>query len=144
MSFSTDDSVDYPASIKKANELMSHTHYHLYNLPTIGLHFFTVYGPIGSSDIVLFKLTKKMTDGKSIDIYNNGKIKPDFSCINYFAEAIVPLPRLDINRIVEAISQVINFTPFSVYNMDNSLRDRLTDFEKASEVEAEKIYKTML
>ncbi|MVW46086.1 SDR family NAD(P)-dependent oxidoreductase, partial [Enterobacteriaceae bacterium TzEc013] len=77
MPFSTDDSVDHPVSLyaatKKANELMSHTYSHLYNLPTTGLRFFTVYGPWGRPDMALFKFTKAMIEGNSIDVYNYGK-----------------------------------------------------------------------
>jgi UDP-glucuronate 4-epimerase len=76
MPFSTDDSVDHPVSLyaatKKANELMSHTYSHLYNLPTTGLRFFTVYGPWGRPDMALFKFTKAIIEGKSIDVYNYG------------------------------------------------------------------------
>ncbi|MCV5467283.1 NAD-dependent epimerase/dehydratase family protein, partial [Escherichia coli] len=77
MPFSTDDSVDHPVSLyaatKKANELMAHTYSHLYGLPTTGLRFFTVYGPWGRPDMALFKFTKAMLEGKSIDVYNFGK-----------------------------------------------------------------------
>jgi UDP-glucuronate 4-epimerase len=92
MPFSTDDSVDHPVSLyaatKKANELMSHTYSHLYNLPTTGLRFFTVYGPWGRPDMALFKFTKAMIEGKSIDVYNYGKMKRDFTYIDDIAEAI--------------------------------------------------------
>ncbi|MEA4768636.1 SDR family NAD(P)-dependent oxidoreductase, partial [Klebsiella pneumoniae] len=79
MPFSTDDSVDHPVSLyaatKKANELMAHTYSHLYSIPTTGLRFFTVYGPWGRPDMALFKFTKAMLEGKSIDVYNYGKMK---------------------------------------------------------------------
>jgi UDP-glucuronate 4-epimerase len=92
MPFSTDDSVDHPVSLyaatKKANELMSHTYSHLYNLPTTGLRFFTVYGPWGRPDMALFKFTKAMIEGKSIDVYNYGKMKRDFTYIDDIAEAL--------------------------------------------------------
>ncbi|RLL18377.1 SDR family NAD(P)-dependent oxidoreductase, partial [Klebsiella pneumoniae] len=78
MPFSTDDSVDHPVSLyaatKKANELMAHTYSHLYSIPTTGLRFFTVYGPWGRPDMALFKFTKAMLEGKSIDVYNYGKM----------------------------------------------------------------------
>ncbi|MDZ6255978.1 SDR family NAD(P)-dependent oxidoreductase, partial [Klebsiella pneumoniae] len=85
MPFSTDDSVDHPVSLyaatKKANELMAHTYSHLYSIPTTGLRFFTVYGPWGRPDMALFKFTKAMLEGKSIDVYNYGKMKRDFTYI---------------------------------------------------------------
>ncbi|MCV6003932.1 NAD-dependent epimerase/dehydratase family protein, partial [Escherichia coli] len=91
MPFSTDDSVDHPVSLyaatKKANELMAHTYSHLYGLPTTGLRFFTVYGPWGRPDMALFKFTKAMLEGKSIDVYNFGKMKRDFTYIDDIAEA---------------------------------------------------------
>ena len=74
--FSTEDSVDHPVSLyaatKKANELMSHTYSHLYGLPTTGLRFFTVYGPWGRPDMALFKFTRAIIEGNSIDVYNHG------------------------------------------------------------------------
>lgn len=95
MPFSTDDSVNHPVSLyaatKKANELMAHTYSHLYGLPTTGLRFFTVYGPWGRPDMALFKFTKAMLEGKSIDVYNFGKMKRDFTYIDDIAEAIIRL-----------------------------------------------------
>ncbi|WP_218793843.1 NAD-dependent epimerase/dehydratase family protein, partial [Klebsiella pneumoniae] len=67
------------AATKKANELMAHTYSHLYSIPTTGLRFFTVYGPWGRPDMALFKFTKAMLEGKSIDVYNYGKMKRDFT-----------------------------------------------------------------
>lgn len=93
MPFSTDDSVDHPVSLyaatKKANELMAHTYAHLYGIPTTGLRFFTVYGPWGRPDMALFKFTKAMLEGQSIDVYNYGKMKRDFTYIDDIVEAIV-------------------------------------------------------
>ena len=93
MPFSTEDSVDHPVSLyaatKKANELMAHTYSHLYGIPTTGLRFFTVYGPWGRPDMALFKFTKAMLEGKSIDIYNYGKMKRDFTYIDDIVEAVV-------------------------------------------------------
>ncbi|NMC24420.1 MAG: SDR family NAD(P)-dependent oxidoreductase, partial [Serratia sp.] len=93
--FSTDDSVDHPVSLyaatKKANELMAHTYSHLYSLPTTGLRFFTVYGPCGRPDMALFKFTKAIIAGQSIDVYNRGEMRRDFTYIDDIAEAIVRL-----------------------------------------------------
>ncbi|HBE4894992.1 TPA: SDR family NAD(P)-dependent oxidoreductase, partial [Escherichia coli] len=110
MPFSTDDSVDHPVSLyaatKKANELMAHTYAHLYGIPTTGLRFFTVYGPWGRPDMALFKFTKAMLEGQSIDVYNYGKMKRDFTYIDDIVEAIVRIqdviPQPDPNWTVEA------------------------------------------
>lgn len=123
MPFSTDDSVDHPVSLyaatKKANELMSYTYSHLYNLPTTGLRFFTVYGPWGRPDMALFKFTKAMIEGKSIDVYNYGKMKRDFTYIDDIAEAILRLqdviPQADENWTVETGSPATSSAPYRVY-----------------------------
>ncbi|MGO2436564.1 MAG: SDR family NAD(P)-dependent oxidoreductase, partial [Serratia proteamaculans] len=84
--FATEDSVDHPISLyaatKKANELMSHSYSHLYGLPTTGLRFFTVYGPWGRPDMALFKFTKAILAGESIDVYNHGEMHRDFTYID--------------------------------------------------------------
>lgn len=150
MPFSTDDSVDHPVSLyaatKKANELMSHTYSHLYDLPTTGLRFFTVYGPWGRPDMALFKFTKAMIEGKSIDVYNFGKMKRDFTYIEDIAEAIIRLqdviPQADANWTVEAGSPASSSAPYRVYNIGNSspveLMDYITALEEAVGVEAVK------
>ena len=80
--FSTDDRVDYPISLyaatKKSNELMAHTYSHLYNIPTTGLRFFTVYGPYGRPDMAYYKFTKAILNGDPIDVYNNGDHEAGF------------------------------------------------------------------
>ncbi|WP_312669888.1 NAD-dependent epimerase [Pseudescherichia sp.] len=150
MPFSTDDSVDHPVSLyaatKKANELMSHTYSHLYNLPTTGLRFFTVYGPWGRPDMALFKFTKAMLEGKSIDVYNYGKMKRDFTYIDDIAEAIIRLqdvvPQADTSWTVESGSPATSSAPYRVYNIGNSspveLMDYITALEEALGIEAEK------
>ena len=150
MPFSTDDSVDHPVSLyaatKKANELMSHTYSHLYNLPTTGLRFFTVYGPWGRPDMALFKFTKAMIEGKSIDVYNYGKMKRDFTYIDDIAEAIIRLqdiiPQSDPNWTVENGSPATSSAPYRVYNIGNSspveLMDYITALEDALGKQAEK------
>ena len=91
--FSTDDRVDYPISLyaatKKSNELMAHTYSHLYNIPTTGLRFFTVYGPYGRPDMAYFKFTKAILNGDPIDVYNNGVMKRDFTYIDDIIEGVV-------------------------------------------------------
>ncbi|WES66714.1 NAD-dependent epimerase [Superficieibacter sp. HKU1] len=150
MPFSTEDSVDHPVSLyaatKKANELMSHTYSHLYGLPTTELRFFTVYGPWGRPDMALFKFTKAMIAGRSIDVYNYGKMKRDFTYIDDIAEAIVRLqdviPQEDAEWTVENGSPATSSAPYRVYNIGNSspveLMDYITALEEALGIEAEK------
>ncbi|HBT3065717.1 TPA: NAD-dependent epimerase [Klebsiella aerogenes] len=150
MPFSTDDSVDHPVSLyaatKKANELMAHTYAHLYDIPTTGLRFFTVYGPWGRPDMALFKFTKAILEGKSIDVYNYGKMKRDFTYIDDIAEAVVRvqnvIPQADPNWTVETGSPATSSAPFRVYNIGNSspveLMDYITALEEAMGMEAKK------
>lgn len=150
MPFSTDDSVDHPVSLyaatKKANELMAHTYAHLYGIPTTGLRFFTVYGPWGRPDMALFKFTKAMLEGQSIDVYNYGKMKRDFTYIDDIVEAIVRIqdviPQPDPNWTVEAGSPATSSAPYRVYNIGNSspveLMDYITALEEAMGMEAKK------
>src|SRR6185436_11791402 len=95
MPFSVHHNVDHPISLyaasKKSNELMAHTYSALYNLPTTGLRFFTVYGPYGRPDMALFLFTKAILEGKPIDVYNHGKMKRDFTYIDDIVEGIVRL-----------------------------------------------------
>lgn len=90
--FSTSDNIDHPLSLyaatKKSNELMAHTYSHLYNLPTTGLRFFTVYGPWGRPDMALFKFTKAIVNDEAIDVYNHGKMMRDFTYVDDIVEAI--------------------------------------------------------
>jgi len=125
---------------------MSHTYSHLYGLPTTGLRFFTVYGPWGRPDMALFKFTKAMVEGKSIDVYNFGKMKRDFTYIDDIAEAIVRLqdviPQADSNWTVESDSPATSSAPYRVYNIGNSspveLMDYITALEEALGIEADK------
>ncbi|EMQ2223673.1 TPA: NAD-dependent epimerase [Citrobacter freundii] len=141
MPFSTDDSVDHPVSLyaatKKANELMAHTYSHLYGLPTTGLRFFTVYGPWGRPDMALFKFTKAMLEGKSIDVYNYGKMKRDFTYIDDIAEAIIRLqdviPHADKQWTVETGTPAASIAPYRVYNIGNSSPVELMDYIQALE-----------
>ncbi|MCT4703614.1 NAD-dependent epimerase [Enterobacteriaceae bacterium H20N1] len=141
--FSTDDSVDHPVSLyaatKKANELMSHTYSHLYGIPTTGLRFFTVYGPWGRPDMALFKFTRAIVEGNSIDVYNHGQMRRDFTYIDDIAEAIVRLqdiiPQADASWTVEQGSPAASSAPYRVYNIGNSnpvtLMDYITALESA-------------
>ncbi|VTN10226.1 dTDP-glucose 4,6-dehydratase 2 [Raoultella terrigena] len=150
MPFSTDDSVDHPVSLyaatKKANELMAHTYSHLYGIPTTGLRFFTVYGPWGRPDMALFKFTKAMLEGKSIDVYNYGKMKRDFTYVDDIVEAIVRvqdvIPQSNAEWTVENGSPADSSAPYRVYNIGNSspveLMDYITALEEALGMVAEK------
>ncbi|WP_446920839.1 NAD-dependent epimerase [Klebsiella pneumoniae] len=150
MPFSTDDSVDHPVSLyaatKKANELMAHTYSHLYGIPTTGLRFFTVYGPWGRPDMALFKFTKAMLEGKSIDVYNYGKMKRDFTYVDDIVEAIIRvqdvIPQPNPEWTVENGSPADSSAPYRVYNIGNSspveLMDYITALEEALGMVAEK------
>ncbi|MEQ4532453.1 MAG: NAD-dependent epimerase [Mixta sp.] len=128
MPFSTDDSVDHPVSLyaatKKANELMAHTYSHLYGIPTTGLRFFTVYGPWGRPDMALFKFTRAIIAGESIDVYNNGEMRRDFTYIDDITESIFRLqnviPQKDSSWTVEDGSPATSSAPYRVYNIGNS------------------------
>ncbi|MEA9389291.1 NAD-dependent epimerase [Acerihabitans sp. TG2] len=140
--FSTDDPVDHPisfyAATKKANELMSHTYSHLYGIPTTGLRFFTVYGPWGRPDMALFKFTKSILEGKTIDIYNNGNLSRDFTYIDDIIESIIRLidivPRPDEQWSVESGSPATSSAPYKIFNVGNGSPVKLLDFVEAIEI----------
>jgi UDP-glucuronate 4-epimerase len=128
MPFSVHDNVDHPISLyaasKKANELMAHTYSALYNLPTTGLRFFTVYGPFGRPDMALFLFTKAIIEGKPIDVYNHGKMKRDFTYVDDIVEAItrliprIPAPDATWNGLQPDPSS--SFAPYRVFNIGNN------------------------
>lgn len=140
--FATEDSVDHPVSLyaatKKANELMSHSYSHLYGLPTTGLRFFTVYGPWGRPDMALFKFTKAILAGESIDVYNHGEMHRDFTYIDDIAEAIVRLqaviPQADPSWTVEQGSPATSSAPYHVYNIGNNTPVKLMEYIRALEL----------
>lgn len=135
--FSTKDRVDFPISLyaatKKSNELMAHTYSHLYNIPTTGLRFFTVYGPYGRPDMAYFSFTKKILAGEQIDVYNNGEMQRDFTYIDDIVEGIVrvidkvPAPQQSVATTATA--------PYQIYNIGNNqpvtLRRFITAIEDA-------------
>ncbi|MES5952580.1 NAD-dependent epimerase [Bacillus fungorum] len=139
--FSVHDNVDHPISLyaatKKANELMAHTYSHLYGLPTVGLRFFTVYGPWGRPDMALFLFTKSIIEGKSIKVFNNGDMMRDFTYVNDIIESISrlikrkpePNPEWDGKNPDPGTSYV----PYKVYNIGNNSPVRLMDFISAIE-----------
>lgn len=139
--FSTDDSVDHPVSLyaatKKANELMSHSYAHLYNLPTSGLRFFTVYGPWGRPDMALFKFTRAMLANEAIDVYNYGRMQRDFTYIDDIVEAIyrcqAVIPQADRTWSVEQGSVAKSSAPYVVYNIGNNQPTELMNYIEALE-----------
>lgn len=128
MPFSIHDNVDHPVSLyaasKKANELMAHTYSHLYNLPTTGLRFFTVYGPWGRPDMALFIFTKAILEGKPIEVYNYGKMRRDFTYIDDIVEGILrvsdhlPQPNPDWTGMNP--DPGTSKAPYKVYNIGNN------------------------
>lgn len=126
--FSVDDNVDHPVSLyaatKKANELMAHTYSHLFGLPTTGLRFFTVYGPWGRPDMALFLFTRSILEGKSIDVFNYGNMKRDFTYIDDIVEGVVRVlyrvPEPDPSWDAETGSPASSKAPYRVYNIGNN------------------------
>ena len=141
--FSTSDSVDHPVSLyaatKKSNELMAHSYSHLYDIPTTGLRFFTVYGSWGRPDMAPFIFTKKILDGETIDINNNGDMWRDFTHVDDIVEGIVRVvdvvPQRDSTWSVETGSAASSSAPYSVYNIGHGSPINLMGFVKAIEDE---------
>ena len=141
--FSTSDTVDHPVSLyaatKKSNELMAHTYSHLYDIPTTGLRFFTVYGPWGRPDMAPYIFTKKIIDGETIDINNNGDMWRDFTYIDDIVEGVVRIadvvPVKNANWTVESGSPATSSAPYSVYNIGHGSPISLMDFVQAIEAE---------
>ncbi|WP_414042234.1 NAD-dependent epimerase [Macrococcus sp. EM39E] len=145
--FSTKSNVDHPLSLyaatKKANELMAHTYSHLYNLPTTGLRFFTVYGPWGRPDMALFKFTKNILEEKSIDVYNNGNMMRDFTFVDDIVESISRLiekpAQGDISWNGDYPRPNTSYCPYKIYNIGNNSPVKLLDFIEAIELKTGKI-----
>ncbi|EOW1695162.1 NAD-dependent epimerase, partial [Providencia stuartii] len=137
--FSTDMPTDHPVSLyaatKKANELMAHSYSHLYQLPTTGLRFFTVYGPWGRPDMALFKFTKAILAGEPIDVYNNGNLRRDFTFIDDIVEGVIRIsdiiPQADPEN--GSLSPAQSRAPYRLYNIGNGQPVKLTDFITALE-----------
>lgn len=136
MPFSVHDNVDHPISLyaasKKSNELMAHTYSALYNLPTTGLRFFTVYGPYGRPDMALFIFTKAIMEGRPIDVYNDGKMKRDFTYIDDIVEGMVRLlpsiPAADGSWSSQHPDPSTSFAPYRLYNIGNNQPVELMHF----------------
>lgn len=128
--YSTDDKVDNPVSLyaatKKSNELMAHAYSKLYNIPSTGLRFFTVYGPAGRPDMAYFGFTDKLRQGKTIQIFNYGHCKRDFTYVDDIVEGVV--------RIMQHAPEKQNgedglpIPPYKVYNIGNNNPENLLDF----------------
>lgn len=155
MPFSTSDNVDHPISLyaasKKSNELMAHTYSHLYELPTTGLRFFTVYGPWGRPDMALYIFTKAITEGRKIQINNNGNMKRDFTyvddIVNSLERVIANIPSGNSDWSGEEPDPSSSPAPYKVYNIGNNSPVKLMDFVEAIEnelgLEAEKEFRPM-
>ncbi|MEY4931043.1 MAG: hypothetical protein RI909_1767 [Bacteroidota bacterium] len=128
MPFSAHDHTDHPLALyavtKKSNELMAHAYSNLYQIPTTGLRFFTVYGPYGRPDMALFLFAKAILEGKTIDVFNHGKMKRDFTYVDDIVEGIIrllphaPVPHPAWNR--ERPDPASSFAPYKVYNIGNN------------------------
>ena len=128
--YSTDDKTDNPVSLyaatKKSNELMAHAYSKLYNIPSTGLRFFTVYGPAGRPDMAYFGFTDKLLRGETIEIFNYGNCKRDFTYVDDIVEGVM--------RVMECPPEKKNgedglpIPPYKVYNIGNNSPENLTDF----------------
>ena len=133
--FSVEDRVDHPISLyaatKKSNELMAHTYSHLFNIPTTGLRFFTVYGPYGRPDMAYYKFTKAIINGDPIDVYNNGDMKRDFTYIDDIVAGVVRV----MDRVPSGQSSKISGAeaPYKLYNIGNNNPVTLASFIAAIE-----------
>ncbi|NMA73353.1 MAG: NAD-dependent epimerase [Bacteroidales bacterium] len=136
MPFSTSDGVDHPVSLyaatKKSNELMAHTYSHLYDLPTTGLRFFTVYGPWGRPDMALFLFTKAILNDEPIKVFNHGNMERDFTYIDDIIEGVVRVcanllaPNNEFDK--RNPDPGSSYAPYKVYNIGNNKPVKLTEF----------------
>lgn len=128
--YSTDDKVDNPVSLyaatKKSNELMAHAYSKLYNIPSTGLRFFTVYGPAGRPDMAYFGFTNKLREGKNIQIFNYGNCKRDFTYIDDIVEGIIRVMQHAPER--KNGEDNLPIPPYKVYNIGNNQPENLLDF----------------
>ena len=134
--FSVDDRVDNPVSLyaatKKSNELFAHCYSKLYNIPSTGLRFFTVYGPAGRPDMAYFGFTNKLLKGETIQIYNYGNCRRDFTYVDDIVEGIVRVmkkaPTAKVPEPVEGPSTTLSTAPYAVYNIGGGQPENLLDF----------------
>lgn len=135
--FTTADCVDFPISLyaatKKSNELMAHSYSHLYNVPTTGLRFFTVYGPYGRPDMAYFSFTKKILAGEPINVFNNGDMQRDFTYIDDIIKGIIRI--IDKPSAPQYSTVTTATAPYKIYNIGNNqpvtLRRFITAIEDA-------------
>ena len=141
MPFSVEDNVDHPLSLyaasKKSNELMAHTYSELYELPTTGLRFFTVYGPWGRPDMALFKFTKSILEGKEIEVFNYGNHKRDFTYIDDIVSGVIKVIDNPAQRNQDWTGKnpdpSSSRAPWKVYNIGNNSPVELSEFINAIE-----------
>ena len=128
--YSTDDKVDNPVSLyaatKKSNELLAHAYSKLYNIPSTGLRFFTVYGPAGRPDMAYFGFTNKLLAGKTIEIFNYGNCKRDFTYVDDIVEGVKRVMQAPPERKLG--EDGLPLPPYKVYNIGNSHPENLLDF----------------
>ncbi|SHG74916.1 UDP-glucuronate 4-epimerase [Marinomonas polaris DSM 16579] len=145
--FSESDTVDHPVSLyaatKKANELMAHSYSHLYNIPTTGLRFFTVYGPGGRPDMAPWLFTEAILNDKPIKVFNHGKMMRDFTYIDDIVEGVIRIQDVP----PQAQQSQDTTAPYAIYNIGNNQPIQLSEFieaiESACGKTAEKIYMDM-
>ncbi len=136
MPFSVHHNVDHPISLyaatKKSNELMAHAYSSLYKLPCTGLRFFTVYGPLGRPDMALFLFTKAILENRPIDVYNQGKMKRDFTYIDDIVEGVVRvtvnIPEPDTGWNSDEPDSATSYAPYRIYNIGNNSPIELLKF----------------
>lgn len=141
MPFATEHNVDHPVSLyaatKKSNELMAHTYSHLFNIPTTGLRFFTVYGPWGRPDMALYLFIDAITKDQPIQVFNHGKMKRDFTYIDDIVEGVIRVADRPARANTEWTGQQpepgSSYAPFKVYNIGNSNPVELMDYIGALE-----------
>ena len=128
--YSTDDKVDNPVSLyaatKKSNELMAHAYSKLYNIPSTGLRFFTVYGPAGRPDMAYFGFTNKLVNGETIKIFNYGNCKRDFTYVDDIVEGVVRVMKRPPEK--KNGEDGLPIPPYAIYNIGNSSPENLLDF----------------
>lgn len=128
--YNTEDKADNPVSLyaatKKSNELMSHAYSKLYNLPSTGLRFFTVYGPAGRPDMAYFGFTDKLVKGETINIFNYGNCKRDFTYVDDVIEGVIRVMKKAPDRKIG--NDGLPIPPYAVYNIGNNNPDNLLDF----------------
>ncbi|PIA74451.1 NAD-dependent epimerase [Ectopseudomonas toyotomiensis] len=155
MPFSVLDNVDHPVSLyaatKKSNELMAHSYSHLYKLPTTGLRYFTVYGPWGRPDMAPWLFTSAILEGRSIDVFNHGKMLRDFTYIDDIVDGTVrvldQIPLSNPQYLADGVDPSVSHAPYRIYNIGNHMPVELMEFIKCLEnalgIEAVKNYLPM-